>query len=360
MHLLWFLPGAKQYILMLNMKVLKNVSLKLYSTMRLGGTADFLCEAKSKDDLTKAEAWAEEHTLPIRVIGSGSNIIWRDEGFKGLLVINKIRGFEKVAEDDSSATYKIGAGEHWDTIVDQLVGLKLAGVECLSLIPGTVGATPIQNVGAYGQEIASTLVEVEAFDRMEKAFVTLTNEQCAFGYRTSRFKTVDNGRFLISSITLKLSKSAPKPPFYESLQKYFDEKHIEIPRLEQIRKAVVAIRSSKLPDPSKVANNGSFFANPIIDAGSFNTLKKKHKSIKGWEQKDGSYKISAAWLIESTGFKGKRDPATGMTTWKNQALVLVNEKAKSTQDLLDFEQKITSKVSEIFGISLEREPELLP
>lgn len=342
------------------MRILKDVSLKLYSTMRLGGTADYLCEAKSKADLAQAEAWAEARELPIRVIGSGSNIIWRDEGFKGLLVVNKIRGFKKLDEDEASATYEIGAGEHWDRIVDQLVGLKLAGVECLSLIPGTAGATPIQNVGAYGQEIAETLVKVEAYDRMEKSFVTLANDQCAFGYRTSRFKSVDNGRFLISSITLRLRKAAPRPPFYEALQRYFDEKHLKTPTLEQIRKAVIAIRSQKLPDPAKVANNGSFFANPIIEAKQFNALKKKHKAIKGWELDGNRYKVSAAWLVETAGFKGKLDPATGMTAWKGQALVLVNKRAKSTQNLLDYQQKITDTVFEKFSIQLEREPELLP
>ena len=342
------------------MKILKDASLKLYSTMRLGGTTDFLTEAKSKDDLAEAEAWAEARELPIRVIGIGSNIIWRDEGFKGLLVVNKIRGFKKLGEDKTSATYQIGAGENWDEIVDQLVGLGLSGVECLSFIPGTVGATPVQNVGAYGQEIAETFISLEAYDRMEKDFVTLSHDQCAFGYRTSRFKTVDNGRFLIANITLKLRKGLPQPPFYEALQNYLDEHKINSPSLIEIRKAVIAIRSHKLPDPAKVANNGSFFANPIITDKDFKKLQKSHKTIKGWSLAGGKTKVSAAWLVESSGFKGKLDVETGMTTWENQSLVLVNSKARSTQDLLNFQQKITDKVFEKFGINLEREPELLP
>lgn len=342
------------------MRILKDVSLKLYSTMRLGGTADFVCEAKTKSDLVEAENWAEARSLPIRVIGSGSNIIWRDEGFKGLLVINKIRGFKNISEDDESATYQIGAGENWDLIVEQLVGLGLSGVECLSLIPGTVGATPIQNVGAYGQEISETLTELEAYDRMEKSFVKLASEQCAFGYRTSRFKTIDNGRFLISSVTLRLSKSAPSGPYYEALQKYLDDKKIANPTISQIRQAVIAIRSQKLPDPSKVANNGSFFANPVVPKNIYEQIKKKHKDVKAWEAGDNNYKISAAWMVEKAGFKGKLDPATGMTSWKDQALVLVNKRARTTQNLLDYQQKITDSVLEIFGVQLEREPELLP
>ena len=328
--------------------------------MRLGGTTDFLIEVKSKQDLAKAEAWAEEHELPIRVIGDGSNIIWRDEGFKGILVINKIKGFEKIGEDSRHATYQIGAGENWDTIVDQLVGLGLQGVECLSLIPGTVGATPIQNVGAYGQEIAGVFVELEAYDRMEKAFVTLNKDQCAFGYRTSRFKTVDNGRFLISSITLRLNKQPPQKPFYESVQKYLDEKKNIDPSLEDIRRAVISIRSNKLPDPKKVANNGSFFANPIVDQHHYDHIKAAYKDVVSWDVGKKRHKLSAAWLVQKAGFKNKLDPETGMTTWKNQSLVLVNKKARSTADLLKYQQKIQDKVFELFAVNLEREPELLP
>lgn len=342
------------------MRILKNVPLKLYSTMRLGGTADFMTEVRSKAGLEAAEAWAEERQLPVRIIGSGSNIIWRDEGFKGLLILNRIRGFKKLAEDDTTATYQIGAGEDWDMIVDQLVGLGLQGVECLSLIPGTAGATPIQNVGAYGQDIAQTLVELEAFDRMEKSFVTLRNSDCAFGYRTSRFKSTDNGRFLISSITLRLHKEAPRPPFYDALQLYLDKQKLYEPSLKQVRDAVIAIRSQKLPDPAKIPNSGSYFGNPFIDKAHFMRLKKRYKDIKAWEINKTTYKVSAAWLIEKTGFKNKLDPETGMTTWMNQPLVLVNKGAKTTQALLDFQDKITQRVYELFEIQLEREPELLP
>lgn len=342
------------------MKIYKDVSLRLYSTMRLGGTADFMMTAKTRADLEAAEAWAEERQLPLRVIGGGSNIFWRDEGFKGLLVVNKIRGFEKLAEDASSASYRIGAGEDWDTVVDQFVGLGLQGVECLSLIPGTTGATPIQNVGAYGQDISQTLVELEAYDRMEKAFVTLQNQDCAFGYRTSRFKTVDNGRFLISSVTLRLHKEPPRPPFYDALQLYLDKHKLHEPTLAQVRQAVIAIRSQKLPDPAKVPNNGSFFANPFIDRAHYARLKRRYPDIRAWEIRKDMYKLSAAWLVEKAGFKDKLDAETGMSTWKHQSLVLVNRKARSTDDLLRYQDKITYKVHELFGVNLEREPELLP
>lgn len=341
------------------MQILKGVSLKLHSTMRLGGTVDYLVNVKTREELLEAETWAENKQLPVMLIGSGSNIIWRDEGFKGLLLVNKIKGFKKIEDAEDYVTYQIGAGENWDSVVERLVELKLQGVECLSLIPGTAGATPIQNVGAYGQDISQTLTEIEAYDRMEKEFVTIANKDCSFSYRQSRFKGVDKGRFLICSITLKLKKAKPTKPFYDSLQSYLNDKKISDPSLLQIRKAVISIRSQKLPDPNKVANNGSFFANPIVNRAQHSKLVRKYSDIKSWEV-PGGYKISAAWLIEKAGFKGKKDIETGMSIWKNQSLVLINESAKTTNDLIKYQDKITEKVYEISEINLEREPEILP
>lgn len=338
---------------------MRGVSLKLYSTMRLGGKADFVTEVKTNEELEAAANWAEEKKLPLVMIGEGSNIIWKDEGFKGLIILNRIRGFEKLEEDPASATYKIGAGEDWDSVVERLSSRGLSGVECLSLIPGTAGATPVQNVGAYGQEISQTLQEIHVYDMKTKDFVTLKNNDCNFEYRSSRFKTTDKGRFLICSITLKLSKHTPRPPFYSGLQKYLDEhdiKHYDAPTL---RKAVMAIRSAKMPDWHKVANNGSFFANPIVTKKHYEQLAAKHPELVAWEYKD-SYKLAAAWLVEQAGFKGFSDTETGMATWPKQALVLVNEHAHSTDDLLSFKKKIVDKVKEMFGITLEQEPELLP
>lgn len=338
---------------------MQNVSLKLYSTMRLGGTADFVTEVKTTEALKTVADWAEARGLPLVVIGEGSNIIWKDEGFRGLVVVNRLLGFEKLEEDATSATYKISAGEDWDSVVERLSSKGLSGVECLSLIPGTTGATPVQNVGAYGQEISQTLQEVRAYDTKTKEFVTLANKDCKFEYRSSRFKTTDKGRFLICSITLKLSKHTPRPPFYSSLQTYLDKhdiKHFDAPTL---RKAVMAIRSAKMPDWHKVANNGSFFANPIVTKKRYEQLTEKYPELVAWEYKDG-YKLAAAWLVEQAGFKGVSDDETGMATWSKQALVLVNEHAHSTDDLLNFKKKIVDKVKEMFDVTLEQEPELLP
>ena len=338
----------------------ENVSLAPHSTMRLGGNARYLAEVKSQTDLQELVDWAHSNNLPMIMIGRGSNIVWRDEGFNGLVLVNKIMGREIINEDDHAVTVKIYAGENWDEAVEWSADKKLTGIEYISLVPGTVGAAPVQNVGAYGGELAYSLLELEAYDTKLKAFVKLQNHECYFAYRSSRFKTTDKGRFLITSITLNLKKSNPKPPFYESLQKYLDEHSISEYTPKAIRKAVIAIRQSKLPDPEKVANNGSFFTNPIIEQAQFDKLKQTYPDIKGWPTKDGKVKVAAGWLVERAGFKDVHDEQTGMGTWPTQALVLVNEHARKTSDLLEFRQKIIFKVDELFNIVLEQEPELLP
>src|SRR5581483_4011234 len=243
------------------MKIAENVSLAGYSTMRLGGPARFLCEVKSTQDVQEAYSWAQSQGLPIMMIGRGSNIVWRDEGFNGLVMVNKITGREVLGEDGHTATIKAASGENWDKLVDWTVGKKLTGIEYMSLVPGTAGAAPVQNVGAYGGELSDTLLELEAFDTRLNSFVKLQNHDCYFAYRSSRFKTTDKGRFFITSITLTLRKANPVPPFYESLQGYLDKHGIDKYTPKNIREAVIAIRQSKLPDPEKVSNNGSFFTN---------------------------------------------------------------------------------------------------
>lgn len=342
------------------MDIRENVSLATYSTMRLGGNARYLAEVKAEDKLQELLNWAAVNRLPVIMIGRGSNIIWRDEGFSGLVLVDKIMGRKVLREDDHTSTIKLYGGENWDDAVDWTVGKKLSGLEFMSLVPGTVGAAPVQNVGAYGGELSNTLLELDAYDTAVGAFVKLQNHDCNFSYRSSRFKTTDKGRFFITSITVTLSKREPLPPFYESLQNYFDERGTTKFSPKNIRQAVMAIRPTKLPDPSAVANNGSFFINPFVEAEHFARLQQKYPEIKGWPQANGTVKVSAGWLIERAGFKGVHDEQTGMATWDANALVLVNEHARSTKDLLEFRQKIIFTVDELFDIVLEQEPELLP
>lgn len=343
------------------MQIQQNVSLRDHSTMRLGGTAAYVAEIHDRQEIPQAIQWAEERNLPIMMIGDGSNIVWRDEGFPGLLLINKMQRYEEQQEDDQNWYVTIGAGENWDSTVARAAQEGLTGIEALSLIPGTAGATPVQNVGAYGQDISQTLVAIEAYDRQTKQFITIPNIDCAFGYRTSRFKTgPDRGRFLITAITLHLLQGTMQPPFYNALQAYLDEHNVHDYSPASIRQAVIAIRQAKLPDPATVANNGSFFANPVISEEAFAQLRGTYETIPHWPTDDGQVKIPAAWLVEQAGFKDAHDAETGMATWPAQPLVLVNEHAQTTAQLLAFKQKIVDAVQQKFNITLQQEPELLP
>jgi UDP-N-acetylmuramate dehydrogenase len=338
----------------------QNVSLAPYSTMGLGGPAAYLAEVTGRGEIAEAWQWAKSQNLPVIMIGGGSNIVWRDEGYPGLVLVNKIMGYEVLQEDDVNVYLNIGAGENWDSVVARTVEAGLTGVEALSLIPGSTGGTPVQNVGAYGQEIAQTLVTVEAFDTQAGQLVTLQNSDCDFTYRNSRFKANDRGRFFITSLSLRLTKGKPLPPYYGSVQTYFDEDGIKDVTPALLRQAVIAIRSSKLPDPAVVRNCGSFFANPVIDNSQLTQLRDNFPGMPAWPLDNDRAKIPAAWLIEQVGLKDAHDAETGMATWPRQPLVLVNESAKSTADLLTFKQKIVDAVQAKFGITLVQEPELLP
>lgn len=340
-------------------KINENVSLAKFSTMRLGGPARYLATAKTRQDVLEAVSWVDARRLPLVVIGGGSNIVWSDNGFPGLVLVNAIKGYKYFEEGEGNVYLTIGAGEVWDQVVGKTVKKGLSGIEALSLIPGTAGATPVQNVGAYGQEIAQALVSVEAFDRRSNTFVIIPKVDCRFSYRNSRFKTKDKGRFIITALTLHLTSEPMKPPFYDSLQAYLDEHKVKAFTPKAIREAVIDIRRGRLPDPKKVANNGSFFANPIVDARNYKKIVEAYPSIPGWPQRDGHYKLSAAWMIEMAGFRGFADPETGMAIWPNQSLVLINQKARSTRQLIEFKQKIVVKVRYMFGVTLEQEPELI-
>ena len=342
------------------MNILQNVSLRQHSTMRLGGTAAYCVDITSRIELEEAYKWASDQQLPVMMIGNGSNIVWRDEGFSGLIMVNKIMRFEENEQDDMNYYVTVGAGENWDEVVARTVAKGASELAYLSLIPGTAGATPVQNVGAYGQEIAKILVSVEAYDTQSRSFVNIPGFECQFSYRDSRFKSADRGRFLITALTLHLTKQAPTPPFYQALERYFSEHNITTFTAQTIRSAVIAIRQSKLPDPAVVANNGSFFGNPIIDEATLTQLLADYPDIPHWPASEGRVKIPAAWLLEQAGFKDRHDPATGMGTWPKQPLVLVNEHAQSTAQLLAFKTSIVDKVQQLFGITLEQEPELLP
>lgn len=342
------------------MDILPNVSLATHSTMGLGGAAAYLVEVTTRMEVLEALSWAQTRQLPVVMIGDGSNIVWRDEGFPGLVIVDKIRGYEPYEEDETNVYLTLGSGEPWDSVVERSVAAGLTGIEALSLVPGTAGATPIQNVGAYGQEISQTLTTIEAFDTQARDFVTVPGSDCGFGYRMSRFKTTDKGRFFITGLTLHLRKGNPMPPFYGALQTYLEAQKITAYTPAVIRQAVITIRNSKLPNPAEIHNAGSFFANPIVNDTDFAYMLENFPDMPHWSVGSGTTKLSAAWLVEQAGFKDYYDAETGMATWPRQALVLVNKNAHTTADLLAFKQKIIAAVHAKFGITLQQEPELLP
>lgn len=338
------------------MHIQRNVSLKDYSTMRLGGIANALTTVTTEQELLDALAWARQNALPLLVLGGGSNVIFSD-GFDGLVIINRITGYQVTQDTPQSTTICAGAGENWDGIVARTVNANLHGIELLSGIPGTIGATPVQNVGAYGAEIADTFIELKAYDLTADQFVTLSKADCHFTYRDSIFKDPAKRHHIIVSVTLRLTKDEPKPPFYASLQAYLDERGITEYHPLAIREAVLAVRSRRLPDPAIIANTGSFFKNPIVSTQVAEELQAKHPDLAFWPLKDGKVKLAAGWLLEHAGLKGYK--AHGMATYEHHALVLVNESAKTCDDLLTFKQEIITAVREKFGITLEQEPELL-
>ena len=336
------------------MEIITGVSLKNHTTMRIGGNARFMATASTTAEIATICRNAKSQNLPIFIIGGGSNLIAHDEGFNGIVIKPKISGFEKISEDDNSVTIKIGAGENWDNAVKRTVDMNLTGIEAMSAIPGTMGAAPVQNIGAYGQEIADTLQSLEAYDTQTDQFVTLQNADCKFAYRHSIFRGESTGRYIITSITLKLSKSAPTAPFYDSLQKYLDENGITTYTPQTIRTAVMAIRQFKLPDPSIMANCGSFFKNAIIDQEQLDRTRAIDPDVPSFATPDGNYKIPSGWLIENAGLKGKL--LHGMRVYEKNALVLVNESAQSYNDLANARDEIAKKVFDEFDIQIEQEP----
>ncbi len=336
------------------MDIHSDVSLKDYVTMKIGGKARLMVDAYTVEDLLAVYEKAKQESLPIFVLGEGSNVIVKDEGFDGIVMRVRIPGFTVLNDDDSSTTIKIGAGENWDLVVEKTVNMKLSGIEAMSGIPGTAGATPVQNVGAYGQEIAETLQSLEAYDSETEKVVVLENTECGFSYRNSIFRESAKGRYVIVSITLKLSKSSPKPPFYEALQRYLDEHNITEFTPATIREAVLNIRKDKLPDPKQIPNTGSFFKNAIVSDDQLKSLTVNYPSIPSYEMGDGRYKIPTGWLIEQTGLKGQ--VLHGMKIHDKNALVLINQSANSYNDLAQAREEITKKVRDQFNIEIEQEP----
>lgn len=318
--------------------------------MRLGGPARYVIEVEQPSEVADAYGFAEQYQLPTFALGYGANTLGHDEGFPGVIIINRMRGISEENLEDG-VLLKIMGGEYWDNVVEYACNKGLTGIEGLSKIPGLAGAAPIQNIGAYGQDISDTFVELEAYDTATKTYVTLGRDELGFKYRCSVLNTTQKNRYFVISITLKLKSGEMAQPFYRSLQYYLDERGIKDYSPKSIRAAVSAIRADKLPDPLKIASAGSFFKNVYLSDEDADTCENKgYPVVRG---RDGN-KINSGWLIEQCGFSGK--VLHGIRVNEKAALVLINESAKSYNDLAAARSEIVGKVYDKFGFWLEQEP----
>lgn len=336
------------------MEVHTNIPLSNYITMRLGGPARFMTSIRNPNDLPDLCKNTLSQGVPIFVLGEGSNVIARDEGYQGLVIRNLIPGFDVIDDNPMHTTIKIGGGENWDEVVRRTVEMGLTGIEALSGIPGTAGAAPVQNIGAYGQEISEAFLSLEAYDMKDDRMVSLENIDCGFSYRNSIFRSTAMGRYFIISITLQLYKSSPQPPFYSALEDYFKANDITFFTPQTIRDAVLAIRNDKLPNPSEKPNTGSFFKNAIVEPWQLNDLKKEFPDMPAYDLPDGNFKVPTGWLIEKTGMKGQL--INGIRIHDKNALVLINESATSYADLDHARREVAGAVRDMFQVTIEQEP----
>ncbi len=283
-------------------------------------------------------------------IGEGSNLLFLND-FDGLVLKPLFTGIEILEETEEEVLVKVGAAENWDAWVEEAVSRGWYGLENLSLIPGTVGAAPVQNIGAYGLELKDRFLWLEAWDMHRGSMERLSGEQCNFGYRNSIFKNKEKGRYIITHVTFRLKKKVELQLGYGHLEKVFRESGGTTPA--QLRNVIIEIRRSKLPDPEECGNAGSFFKNPIIDFSLFEKLKERYPEIPHYPDKKDRVKIPAAWLIQQSGWKGKQEGKVG--TWPHQPLVIVNYGGATGQEIYDFSSRIIFSIKEKFSISLERE-----
>ncbi|MDF0752082.1 UDP-N-acetylmuramate dehydrogenase [Marinobacter sp. 71-i] len=329
----------------------KNVSLGTMNSLGIDARARYFVSVRSVGALRWALGWASEASVEPLILGGGSNLVFAGD-FPGLVIRVAIarRCWEQV--DGDEATLVLGAGENWHESVLYAASSGYRGIENLALIPGTVGAAPVQNIGAYGTELQDTLVEVSALDRQTGNEVVLTNSLCHFSYRDSVFKQ-EPGRYVITTVRLRLSRTRPFSLDYRDLADYFAGQDMRSLNPLAVANAVMAVRRRKLPDPQQLPNAGSFFKNPVVPLATWESLKQRYPDIAGYPG-DDSAKVAAAWLIDQCGWKGYRNGKVGVHN--RQALVLVNHSNGSGQDVLALADRIRDDVEARFGIVLEMEP----
>jgi UDP-N-acetylmuramate dehydrogenase len=333
-------------------KIEENVSLKQYNTFGINVKARYLVRIKSEEAITeliKDPLYQKHEKL---ILGGGSNLLFTRD-FEGLVIKNEIKGISIEAKDDKSDYIISGAGEIWHDLVEFAIEKNLGGIENLSLIPGTVGAAPMQNIGAYGVEIKETFVWLKAADLNTGEIRLFDKDECEFGYRESIFKNSCKDKYFITSVCLKLNKEHKLNTSYGIISDTLKQMNILQPDIKAVSRAVIAIRQSKLPDPAVLGNAGSFFKNPVIDVDVFKKLEKQYPEIPSYPVNQKQLKVPAGWLIESCGFKGKQLGNTG--TAPNQALVIVNHGKARGKEIIDFAKKVQQAVQDKFGIKLQPE-----
>jgi UDP-N-acetylmuramate dehydrogenase len=331
--------------------LIENASLANRNTLRVAARAKLLAEFRDASRLPELLDFPAIRNSRLLVLGEGSNVLFTGD-FDGTVLVMATRGVQ-VESDGDSARIAVAAGERWDDFVRWTLGQGYAGLENLILIPGTVGAAPIQNIGAYGCEVAEFIESVEAWDTREHCVVTLDHATCAFAYRDSLFKH-EPGRYIVTAVRFVLPRSWPLRTDYAGINEQLARMGVDKPAPFHVAEAVVHLRTSKLPDPAVIGNAGSFFKNPIVDAARAEQLKRDHPGLAAWSQSDGRCKVSAAWLIEAAGFKGMREGDAGIS--QRHALVLVNHGKASGPELWALAQRVIAGVLEKFGVRLEPEP----
>lgn len=343
-----------------SLEIHEYVSLAPYTTLKIGGRARFFARATEIEHVAAAVQFVTKKGLPLFILGGGSNIVVSDREFLGLVLHIALLGKtvqpanERLPED--AVVLKAAAGEEWDAFVKYCVGWNLAGVECLSGIPGLVGGTPIQNVGAYGQEVAETIADVQVYDRQTDTIRTLSRAECGFAYRSSIFNSTERDRFIVLSVDFQLRKGGAPKLAYRDLQEHFGQ---QLPNLSDVREAVLKIRRSKSmvidPDDRNSQSVGSFFKNPIVAKGIYDTIAAGRENVPYFAFDDEHVKIPAAWLIDNAGFhKGYERGNAGISS--NHALALVNLGGATAADIVALKDEIQAAVEAKFGISLVPEP----
>jgi len=333
------------------MNIQENISLKSLNTFGIAKNARFFTVADNIYSLKESLIWAKENEQQVFVLGGGSNILLTSD-YEGLVIKIEIKGIELLNEDENHVWVKVGAGENWHDLVLHAIEKNWAGLENLSLIPGTVGASPMQNIGAYGVEIKEIFESLEALNRSTFIIETFSSKACEFGYRESVFKHKLKNQFVICSVIFKLNKTPEFKIEYGAIQDVLKEKGVNHLSIREVSNAVIAIRSSKLPDPKEIGNAGSFFKNPTIESNHFAELKSIFPDIPGYPM-GNDVKVPAGWLIEQTGWKGKRIGDVGVHA--KQALVLVNYGDGQGTDIIALSDQIRHSVKEKFGIELHPE-----